>query len=322
MWCRMTQSRLFLNYRSTWGAAVALLLLPLCFLDMKYLSFTSSLSVLVNLYIFGYVLYEFSQVQWVPQDNSCLVGLSSGTFTFFSVLMFSVIIQMCVLPMYQQLQDRTPAKFQHCVVVSFTFLFVFTMLFGAAAYMVFGTGTLSNILKNFPRDFAADIARVGMCLVILGVYPIMLSPMVAPIRTWEADKAQRQPFHYRKYDDQEQGGTALLQSVGSLKELTPKPSRLWSSICTFGILFGSMGVSFFVSDLGLMNGISGAFSVTAFVAFCPSMVGLHLGEPPSNLKRALFYGLLIFGLVMSAAGFIFTDNNAEELVKNCIVPVH
>jgi len=311
----------FLDYRSTWGGAIALILVPLCFLDMKYLSFTSTLSVLVNIYIFGYLLYQFQQFNWEPQDSSCLLGLTSGTFTFFSVLMFSIIIQMCVLPMYQQLEDRTPAKFQSCVVVAFVFLFVFTMMFGACAYMIFGTSTLSNILKNFPRNFPADVARVGMCLVVLGVFPIMLSPMVAPIRTWELEKASRQPFHYRKLEDT-QPGSEMMHSVGSFREPTTKPSRMWSTLMTLVVVFASMGVSFFISDLGLMNVINGAISVTMFVAFCPTMVGLHLGSPPSNLRRVLLYGLFIFGLGMSAAGFVFTDNNAAALVSNCMIPLH
>jgi amino acid permease len=224
--------------------------------------------------------------------------------------------------MYEQLENRTPERFQMCVVVAFGFLFVFTMLFGAAAYMIFGTDTLSNILKNFPRNWPADVARVGMCLVVLGVYPIMLSPMVAPIRTWESEKAAKQPFHYRKFEDQEAGGEQMLQSVSSIKELAPKASRFWSTTMTIAILALSMGVSFLISDLGLMNVINGAISVTMFVAFCPTMVGLHLGEPPTTTRRTMLYALFLFGLGMSAAGFVFTDNNAPGLTKNCMIPLH
>jgi hypothetical protein len=34
--------------------------------------------------------------------------------------MFSVIIQMCVLPMYEELDGRSPAKFQKIVTISFS----------------------------------------------------------------------------------------------------------------------------------------------------------------------------------------------------------
>jgi hypothetical protein len=57
------------------------------------------------------------------------------------------------------------------------------------------------------------------------------------------------------------------------------------------------------------------------VAFCPTVIGLHLGGAPSPRRRAALYSLFASGVVMSVAGFYFTDNNAEELVRECRVPL-
>lgn len=308
------------EHRWLWGVGAAVLLVPLCFLNMKYLVFTSTLSVLVNVYLFGYLVYQLEQLEWQPQSQACMFGLSSGTFTCFSVMMFSIIIQMCVLPMYEQLEDRSPAKFQKCVLAAFLFLFVFTMLFGACAYMIYGVETQSNVLKNFESHWAADVARIGMCLVVLGVYPIILAPMIAPVRVWEQDRAIGQSDFYRKIDDMRQPG--YIDSLLSGTQTDEKPTcGLWSTVTTLVVLSCSMVLSFFISDLGFMSAINGAISVTMFVAFCPTMVGLYLVHSPTILRRVLLYGLFFFGIGMSAAGFIFTDNNAASLAANCVVPL-
>lgn len=72
----------------------SVVLIPLCFLPMSSLSITSSLAVIMNAFLFSLVLYLFYDVDWIPQNNPCLIGFTSGTFTFFSALMFSVIIQV------------------------------------------------------------------------------------------------------------------------------------------------------------------------------------------------------------------------------------
>jgi hypothetical protein len=58
------------------------------------------------------------------------------------------------------------------------------------------------------------------------------------------------------------------------------------------------------------------------VAFCPTVIGLHLGGgAPSPRRRAGLHCLFAFGVVMSVAGFYFTDNNAAELVRACRAPL-
>ena len=52
------------------------------------------------------------------------------------------------------------------------------------------------------------------------------------------------------------------------------------------------------------------------------MIGLHLGGgAPSPRRRAGLHCLFAFGVVMSVAGFYFTDNNAAELVRACRAPL-
>jgi hypothetical protein len=49
----------------------------------RLLSVTSSLAVAVNGYLFLFLLYLFGEVDWVPQNQACLLGFTSGSVTFF-----------------------------------------------------------------------------------------------------------------------------------------------------------------------------------------------------------------------------------------------
>jgi amino acid permease len=165
--------------------------------------------------------------------------------------MFSVIIQMCVLPMYEELQDRSPAKFQKIVNISFSFLFVFTSIFASLAYMLYGSQTQSNVLLNFPDIPGASLAQAGMVVVILGVYPIMVSPMIAPIAAYEAKKASHlntPAFNAIR------GGQSPFPRRPSRPQ---RPRRVYSTGATVAIVLAAGGASFFLTDLGEINVING-----------------------------------------------------------------
>merc|ERR1719408_1156803 len=106
-------------------------------------------------------------------------------------MMQAVTIQMCVLPMYYELEDRSPEKFTRCVNIAFFSLFLIFAGFSVLAEMNFGTSSESNILLNIPVNYQSAkglcgmIAQLGMIVSISAVYPIMFAPMIAPVRNSE-----------------------------------------------------------------------------------------------------------------------------------------
>merc|ERR1712032_221890 len=68
---------------------------------------------------------------------------------------------MCVLPMYEELEDRNPAKFSRIVAVSFTVLFGIFALFAVLGYFVFGAGVHSNILVTLPHTAWGHASRIA-----------------------------------------------------------------------------------------------------------------------------------------------------------------
>merc|ERR1719487_2619331 len=123
------------NNRHIVVGLTALIILPITFLNQRNMAWTSSVVVLVNVYIF-LLLIRLYEVQPTPTDV-CILGFSTGSIAMVSAMMQAVIIQMCILPMYGQLEDRSPRKFQGIVMTAFSALFAIFAGFSAIAYLTF-----------------------------------------------------------------------------------------------------------------------------------------------------------------------------------------
>merc|ERR1740121_2382761 len=95
-----------------------------------------------------------------------------------------MIIQMCVLPMYQELEDRSPERFRRALSIAFAALAFIFGLFACLGYAIFGPDVKPNVLLNLPSSPLADAAQLGVIAVVAAIYPIMLIPMVAPLRAY------------------------------------------------------------------------------------------------------------------------------------------
>lgn len=262
-----------LTNRTLWVIIGSLAVFPLCFLDQKYLSFGSSLCILVNIYLFGLIIWQYT-TQSDSHPSICYIGIGLGSMSMFSALMMATVIQMCVLPMYESLEDRSLPKFRRILFISFGFLFLLFVGFQTLALMVYGPDVSDNILNALPQTAASNVARLGMVGVVLGVYPIMLMPMIAPLRN--------------------------SQRFGS------------NSICNIAILFivaAAMVVAFFVDNLGVMNVVNGSLSVGGFVALSPGLVGLYLVDK----NRVSMFILIVIGCIISVVGVFLPENYVETL---------
>jgi len=76
-----------------------------------------------------------------------------------------------------------------------------------------------------------------------------------------------------------------------------------------------MGIAFFVTDLGVLNVLNGALSVSGFIALGPALVGLKLLDNPN---KPAMYSLLIFGTIMTIGGLIYKENYVDDLKGSCI----
>lgn len=268
--------------------------LPLCFLDQRRLAFTSLLAMAANAGIFAFMMGTFAVEEMDGSRPSvCFFGLGPGSVAMVSATMQLVVIQMCVLPMYGELEDRSPAKFSRIVHVGFAVLFLLCVGFAVAGYATFGPSVSSNFLRNFPGTHWGHVSRIAAYAAVSGVFPIILNSMVAPLSSSEA--------------------------VTSFRASSPKTV---TGIATCLIVLSAMVATNFVQDLGILNVINGSICLGAFVAVVPSLVGLYLLGPASSNSywRAAMYTLLVLGLVMSVAGVMMSDNFAPALKAACVWP--
>ena len=110
----------------------------------------------------------------------CIFGMGTGSVTMFSLLMYTIIIQMVIPPMYQELRGRTPEIFRSCLIKALICLFFIFAAVMISGYAVFGPSVASNVMDNMPNDTWGWLARVSMSLCVLGCYPLNLKPMAAP----------------------------------------------------------------------------------------------------------------------------------------------
>lgn len=273
------ESRLFLV-----GLA-SLFVLPLCFLSQRLLEKTSSLAIAVNIYLFcliGFLYVQKVSTHEAPED-CCLIGATiQGNFSMITVMFQAVIVQMCVLPMYQELEHRSPQKFDRIVAVSFSALFCIFCGFSILGYLLVGPKVQSNILQDFPENLGATIAQIGIMLVVACVYPIMVYPMIAPIR---ADLG------------------------GSIYGINRTSIVTGAKVV---IVLAAMFTALCLDSLGFVNVLNGAMSAGVFVALVPSVVGMALLDTSSIQKVALGI-LLVGGSALSCMGFVFSDNYVSDL---------
>lgn len=270
--------------RSTLAALAATVVMPLCFLDQKRLAFTSTLAVAATANVFMVVCSQFVHKEFDgTRPPSCLMGFSTGSVAMFSAMMQTVVIQMCILPMYEELENRSPQKFNRILAISFSILFVLCSAFAVVGYLAFGEGVSSNVLNNLPATQWGHLTRLSAALAVLAVYPIIMNPMIAPLR------------------DPKIGGPLV------------------AAVATALVVLASMVAATFLDDLGFVNVINGSLSCGAFVALVPSLVGLYLLGPTSSVQewRLAMYALTVFGSVCCVLGAIMTDNYTQALKAAC-----
>ena len=162
-------------------------LVPICFVSQEYLAFSSGGAVLVNFYLLVLILMQF--LESGSADEICLFGLSTGGMAYLSAMLYSVALQMCMLPMYAELKDRSPVRFKIALVASNLLWFLCFGIFSVLGYLVYGSEVHSNILIDLPKSTGSDVARIGMLIVVVALFPLCLIPMVAPVKRWAADRA-------------------------------------------------------------------------------------------------------------------------------------
>jgi len=317
------------------------IMIPLSSLDQAYLSFTSTLAILANTYLImllvAYIVVPDMQPDIGDEavlEPRCFFSIGanswSGIVCMFSLLMYTIIIQMAIPPMYKELAGRSPCKFQRCVLVAFLCLFVIFSTVMVGGYVTWGSKVNSNILNALPTDMWGNAARFGMVLCLVGCYPLNVKPMVAPCAREKHDE---------HVDFIESNTAPLLQKPGAfarqVSETAPIESKPGAfarqvSVDTTGmgydtslplclIVATSTFLSVWATNLGSLNAMNGAIQVIGYCGLIPGAAGLYLLGSVTSKEQVALWLLMGFATMMSVVGFFATDNNPEGMTTDCVL---
>mmetsp|Transcript_67136 Transcript_67136/g.132365 ORF Transcript_67136/g.132365 Transcript_67136/m.132365 type:complete len:491 (+) Transcript_67136:145-1617(+) len=306
--------------RERWrlAALATLVIMPLCFVDQKYLSFSSVIAVIVNINLLVVVCALLGERAGSEKkgEQLCMFGFAKGSLTMISTVTNTIIVQMCVLPMYEVLENRSPRKFLRVLLVSFGCLSLLLSIFCLVAYLAIGNDVDGNVLKSLPETTWIAVSRGGVIFVILAVYPIFLLPMVAPLRSLDLR------FFLRRGALDERTALHRQAEREQLKELAAGRRRVYVNVVTLAIIVASFLGALVLTDLGPLNAVNGAMCVGIFTSLGPGLVGLFLVGRQSMLWKLAMGSLLTFGAVAMGLGFVFSDKNFhEDMSKACIWPL-
>jgi len=244
---------------------------PLCFLDQSKLAFSSASTVIAFVYIL--FLTMVSVFQSGVKNEVCYLGKGLGGIAMVGGMANCVVVQICVLPMYGELADRSLEKMNRAVRVSFAGLFVLFAGFTVAGYLLFGPQVHDSILLDIgSRTTWHKMAQLGAAVAVVGVYPVLLYPMMAPLR-----------------------------SKPSLEQYV-KPA-------TIAVVAASGLFAIFIDSLGSLSVVNGSLCAGIFGGLLPALVGIFLLEKPA-WQMVL---LLVIGAAAAILGILFMDNFVDDL---------
>jgi len=140
---------------------------------IKYSTETRWLTVSVNYKLKAVSLTLTKDAVWSSMD---LCGMSwTGHFYTIPIIISSYAAHPTVLPIYIELQRKSPKDMWIVVVTGLSISTVIYCMLATSGYFTFLTNTAANyLLNNYHHDIAVVLAAVGLCLVCSLAIPLFL----------------------------------------------------------------------------------------------------------------------------------------------------
>ncbi|KAM6895331.1 sodium-coupled neutral amino acid symporter 2 [Xenentodon cancila] len=191
-----------------------LIILPLSLLrNLGYLGYTSGLSLLCMVFFLIVVIIKKFQIPCpLPVDeavnetikmlngtsysiNATAVDYSEDTcrpkyFVYNSqtvyalpILTFAFVCHPAILPMYEELKDRSRRKMQGVANVSFLAMFIMYLLAALFGYLTFNIHVEPELLHTYSKYYRHDVLLLIVRLAVLTAVTLTVPVVLFPIRT-------------------------------------------------------------------------------------------------------------------------------------------
>uniref|UniRef100_A0A8C2CGA5 Sodium-coupled neutral amino acid symporter 2 n=1 Tax=Cyprinus carpio TaxID=7962 RepID=A0A8C2CGA5_CYPCA len=168
-----------------------------------YLGYTSGFSLLCMVFFLIVVIYKkfqipcplpenfinitvnVSQPQVNTTDEECCKPkyfvFNSQTVYAVPILTFAFVCHPAILPMYEELKDRSRRKMQNVANVSFLGMFVMYLLAALFGYLTFNGE--QNLLHTYSKVYNFDVVLLIVRLAVLTAVTLTVPVVLFPIRT-------------------------------------------------------------------------------------------------------------------------------------------
>jgi len=239
---------------------------PLCLSDFKKLSFVSVVGIVATIYVFILVCIP-------PLEQTSEIGEWFG-MNFYWASTASVCVQAFLNPciqgsIYRSMQDRSPSKYRNALGTSYVFVTIVYAIFATLGVIFYGSAVQGNILLDFPNNAVTHLARVGVFISIIGLFPIVIVG----------------------------GSTATIETTfydGHFPSFWSKATTIF-----FQCVLAYVG-AILLPNLGVVNLMNGALSVATLFGIFPALMAIH--HLDGNRTWYAIFGVL--GLLLGWASFI------------------
>lgn len=236
--------------------------------NLKSLRFTAVGALLIILYTSGLIAIRAASN---PRNASVvLVRGDDGLFIGIPVTMVSFTMHYNTPRLFYELKDRSTRKMALIGAVSFGTALILYELTAYCGYSLFGADTKSDILANFgDNDTAANIARVGLAIVMIVSFPIVLNALRAAVLSLLPESWQKQ---IENGDMKEEEIDTIVQEKQGFFAFIQRLASDWAFLLlTFFLVAVSLGTALAIPNLGLILGYKGALGGTLIVYVLPAI---------------------------------------------------
>uniref|UniRef100_G3UCV4 Sodium-coupled neutral amino acid symporter 2 n=1 Tax=Loxodonta africana TaxID=9785 RepID=G3UCV4_LOXAF len=175
------------------------LILPLSLLrNLGYLGYTSGLSLLCMMFFLIVVICKKFQIPCpmpafapdvtfnMTEDDSCRPRyfiFNSQTVYAVPILTFSFVCHPAILPIYEELKDRSRKRMMNVSKISFFAMFLMYLLAALFGYLTFYEHVEAELLHTYSTMLGTDILLLIVRLAVLMAVTLTVPVVIFPIRS-------------------------------------------------------------------------------------------------------------------------------------------
>uniref|UniRef100_A0A3Q0SQM9 Sodium-coupled neutral amino acid symporter 2 n=1 Tax=Amphilophus citrinellus TaxID=61819 RepID=A0A3Q0SQM9_AMPCI len=271
-------------------------ILPLSLLrNLGYLGYTSGLSLLCMVFFLIVVIIKKFQIPCpLPSHNQTVsLGLNvshadnstdedacrpkyfvinSKTVYAVPIITFAFVCHPAILPMYDELKDRSRKKMQGVANVSFLAMFIMYLLAALFGYLTFNENVGDELLHTYTKVYKFDVVLLIVRLAVLTAVTLTVPVVLFPIRT----------------------------SINHL--LCPNKDFSWirHTVITVVLLAGTNTLVILVPTIRDIFGFIGSSAAAMLIFILPSAFYIRLvkKEPMMSVQKLGATGFLVCGILV------------------------